>query len=57
MCLQEADERREQRRLACPAAKLFNPDSGQVKEPAGPSLVAKRCSQRRERERVGIVWR
>ena len=43
MRLEKAEQRREQRRLARPLSKLICPDSGQVQEPPGPPLLAKRC--------------
>ena len=54
---EEREQRRKQRWFAGAAAKLVCPDSGQVEEPAGPPLVGERCSESRERERMGIIWR
>jgi hypothetical protein len=42
MRFEEADQRREKRRLARSCAKLVRPNSGQVEKPLRPSPVAKR---------------
>ena len=48
---EEAQQRREQRRLGRPRPKLVRPDSGQVEEPLRPPLVAERCRKRGESKR------
>ena len=53
----ECDQARQQCRIIRPAPQFIRPNSGQVEEPAGPSLVAKRCRKRGKGNRQGIVWR
>ena len=43
MRLKKAKQRRQQRRLPRPPPQLFSPDSGQIDEPLGPTLVTNRC--------------
>lgn len=56
MMLEERDQLCEDRRLACSAPKLICPDSGQIQEPAGPAVVAKRCGKRGKAEGDRIIW-
>lgn len=56
MAFEEADERREQQRLAETTSKLLCPDSGQVEKAAGPAVVAERCRKRGKAKSNGIIW-
>lgn len=55
MRFKEAQQRRKQRRVTGSEPQLVRPDSGQVDEPARPTLAAKRCGERGEGERDWIV--
>lgn len=57
MRLQETQQGGQQLRIVRPRTKLVRPDSGQLEEAAGPSLVAKRCCQDSKAEDRGIGWR
>ena len=57
MRFEEGDQRREKRRVIRLAPKLVCPDSGQVEEPPGPTVVSKRCSQCCKRKCLRIGWR
>jgi hypothetical protein len=51
---EKSDEAGKQRGLSRAAAKLVCPDSGQVEEAPGPSVMPERCRKRGQRESVGI---
>ena len=57
MRFEEGDQRREQAGVGRLGAKLVRPDSGQVEEAVGPSLVAKRCRKRGKGNGQRIIWR
>jgi two-component system cell cycle response regulator DivK len=55
MCFQEAKRRRQQYGVAGAAAELVRPDSGQIEESLRPPFLAKRCRERGQRKRDGII--
>jgi hypothetical protein len=54
---EEGDQRREEARLAGPAAKLVCPNSGQGEEPPSAPFVSERRSKRGKGESKRVVWR
>ena len=57
MSLEKTDQRRQKRRIGRPGAKLFCPNSGQVKEPPRPPFVGNRDCKRKERQGSSVGWR
>ena len=57
MRFQEGDQGGKKPWIARPAPELIRPDSGQVEEAVGPSLVAKRCRKRGKGNGQRVIWR
>ena len=57
MRFQEAKQRSEHGRLIDAPSKLFSPDSGQVDEPVGPTVVTKRCRKSGKPKSLSVDWR
>ena len=55
MRFEEAEQRREQVRLAGARTQLVSPDSGQIDEPLRPTLLTERCGKRAKREGDGVI--
>ena len=60
VCLEEAEQRGEQCRIAKALTKLVGPNSGQVEEAVRPTFCPERCGKRSEGKRRrlprAIIW-
>jgi len=55
--LEKRNQACQQLRVGGPAPEFIRPDSGQVEEPLGPSLVPERCRKRGKGNRQRVIWR